>query len=300
MQNIYTSITQMIGNTPMVKYYTHEISGASIFVKLESYNPTGSIKDRAAIYNINDAINTGKLISGKTILDASSGNMACALAYYGKILGYNVKVICNSKLTEDKKQFIKYFGAELEVYGDLTIQGNNYCRDIINSEPDKYCFLDQLHNPCNPQASFETLGPEILSALPDVSAVVGSMGSGGSMCGVSRYFKQQSPQTLIFTSQAASGTKIPGTGAFVDGDYITPFIKEMIEQKLYHESFYIHQKDAEIRTKQLAEKGIFAGIQAGGVLHACISAINKYNIKGNVVMIIGDAGWKNMDKLKNI
>ena len=84
---IFSSVIDMIGNTPYLEYKTDEIKDARIYVKLESYNPTGSIKDRAAMYNIKDAIKSGKLVAGKTILDASSGNMACALAYFGKILG---------------------------------------------------------------------------------------------------------------------------------------------------------------------------------------------------------------------
>lgn len=299
---IAENVFDLIGNTPSVAFKTTEIVGAQIFVKLESYNPTGSIKDRAAIYNIRDAIKSGHLTPGKTILDASSGNMACALAFYGKMMGYPVKVICNSKLTQDKKQFIEYFGAALEVHGDFTIEGNRLCKEIAESEEGKdlYCFLDQLHNQANPQAAYETLGPEILKDFPNVAAVFGSMGSGGSMCGTARYFKEHKPSTKIITSQAASGTKIPGTGGFVDGDYISPFIIELRDTPLYDDTVFIHQKDAEYRTKQLAAQGIFAGVQAGGVLHAAIESINKHQIQGDVVMVIGDSGWKNMDKLKNI
>lgn len=297
---VYQSVTDLIGNTPLLRYKTDEVSGVEIYVKLESQNPTGSIKDRAAIYNILDAIKSGALAPGKTILDASSGNMACALAFYGKIMGYPVRVICNSKLTQDKKQFIEYFGAELSVYGDITVEGNRLCKEMAGKEPDKYCFLDQLHNWANPKASYETLAPEIMKAMPGVAAIAGSMGSGGSMCGVGRFFREHSPQTKIFTSQAASGTKIPGTGAFVDGDYVTPFITEMQEKKLYDDTFQVHLAQAEKRTKELAAQGIFGGVQAGGVLHALIEGINKYGIRGKVVMVIGDSGWKNMDKLKNI
>ena len=290
----------MIGNTPYLEYKTDEIKDARIYVKLESYNPTGSIKDRAAMYNIKDAIKSGKLVAGKTILDASSGNMACALAYFGKILGYKVKVVCNSKLTQDKKQFIEYFGASLSVHGDLTIEGNRLCKEWSETPEgkDEFCFLDQLHNMANPLAAYETLGPEIIRDFPHVSAVVGSMGSGGSMCGTARYIKQKKNDTIIVTSQAAHGTKIPGTGAFVDGDYITPFIVELRDTPLYDDTVSIHLHQAEKRTKELASQGIFAGIQGGGVLHTAIETINKFNIKGDVVMIIGDSGWKNMDKLK--
>lgn len=297
---IVSSFTDLIGNTPLIKFKLPQFPEVNFHVKLESFNPTGSIKDRAAIYNINSALKSGKLKKGKTILDASSGNMACALAFFGKILGYRVKVVCNSKLTDDKKNFIKFFGGELEVIGDMTIEGNRWCRDLAESPDGKeeYCFLDQLHNPANPLASYETLGPEIHRDLPNIKAVIGSMGSGGSMCGVARYFKEKKSDTLIFTSQSASGTKIPGTGSFVDGDYITPFIEEL--RNNYKDTFMINQQQAQERTKELSAQGVYAGFQAGGVLEASCKAIEKYNVKGDVVMIIGDAGWKNMDKLKAI
>lgn len=298
----FESAVDMIGNTPLIRYKSDEIGETRIYVKLESYNPTGSIKDRAAIYNIRSAIKSGQLTPGKTILDASSGNMACALAYFGKIMGYPVEVVCNTKLTQDKKQFIEYFGAKLTVHGDLTVEGNRLCREWAESEEgkQKYCFLDQLHNQANPQAAYETLAPEILRQIPDVQAVVGSMGSGGSMCGTGRFFKEHNKNTMIITVQAAPGTKIPGTGGFADGEYVTPFVAEITKTPLFDDTFAVDLKDAEARTKQLASQGVFAGIQGGGVLHATIAGIKKHGIKGNVVMIIGDSGWKNMDKLKNI
>jgi [CysO sulfur-carrier protein]-thiocarboxylate-dependent cysteine synthase len=296
---IASSFIDLLGNTPLLKFRLDEYPEVNFHVKLESFNPTGSIKDRACIYNIRSMIDSGELTKEKTILDASSGNMACALAFYGRLLGYKVKVVCNSKLTEDKKNFIQFFGAQLDVVGDMTIEGNRWCRELAESPAGKdYCFLDQLHNPANPQASYETLGPEIHRDLPNISAVIGSMGSGGSMCGVARYFREKKPGTKIFTSQAASGTKIPGTGSFVDGDYITPFIIELREN--YTDTFMVNQSQAESRTKQLAMQGVYAGFQAGGVLEAAYQAIEKHNVKGDVVMIIGDAGWKNMDKLKTI
>ncbi len=300
MVKILSSMVEAIGNTPLVAFHSDETPDVRYLVKLESQNPTGSIKDRACIYNIRAAERSGALRKGMTLLDASSGNMACALAYFGKLLGYPVKVVCNSKLTEDKKQFIRYFGAELEMIGDITLDGNKACREWASTPEgkEKYCFLDQLHNQANPQAAFETLGPEVLRDAPDVVAVTGSMGSGGSMCGVGRFFKANKPSVRIFTSQAASGTKIPGTGAFVDGDYVTPFITELRETPLYDDTFPVEQAQAEARTAQLAAQGIFGGFQAGGVLHAAVTGARKHGLKGDVVVIIGDSGWKNMDKLK--
>jgi len=295
---IYNSITSMMGNTPLLKI-NFPNKDINFYVKMESMNPTGSIKDRASLYNILAAIKDGSLTKEKTILDASSGNMACALAFYGYVLGYKVKVICNTKLTKDKEDYIRYFGADLEVIGDITYEGYQKCKSIMATEEGKnYCFLDQLHNQNNPKASFETLGPEIIKGLPNVKAIIGSMGSGGSMLGLARFIRQNNFNLKLFTSQAASGTKIPGTGAFVDGDYKTPFIYEIEEKNLIDDSFLINLDEAIEGTHFLASQGVFAGYQAGGVLKAATMAIDKYNITGDIVMIIGDSGWKNMDKLK--
>ena len=299
MANVFGSMVEAIGNTPLVHFRCDEVKGARILVKLESLNPTGSIKDRAGIQLIRNAIANGRLTPGRVILDASSGNMACALAYFGRMLGFEVKVICNTKLTEDKRGFIRYFGADLEVFGDITIEGNRRCAELAAAD-DRLCFMDQLHDQANPQASFETLGPEILRDVPKVAAVVGSMGSGGSMCGVGRYLRANEPSTLVFTAQAASGTKIPGTGAFIDGDYVTPFINELRDTPLYHDTFMVDQPSAELRTRQMADQGIFTGFQGGGVVHTALEAIKKHGINGDVVAIIGDSGWKNMDKLKAV
>src|SRR5262249_49071180 len=155
-------------------------------------------KDRGCVSNIRDALKTGALKPGMTILDASSGNMACAVAYFGRILGYRVKVVCSSKLTLDKANFIKYFGAELEQHGNFTIEGNHLCRDkIVPAAPGTFCFLDQLHNWANPQAGYETMGPELLRDFPKLTAVVGSLGSGGTMLGTASYLKDQKAGTLV-------------------------------------------------------------------------------------------------------
>lgn len=299
MGNIYQSIQEFVGHTPLIKFSYPELPKINLYIKLEGQNPSGSIKDRACLYNIRGALKSGALTKDKIILDASSGNMACALAYYGAILGYQVEVVCNSKLTVDKRNFIEYFGAKCTVHGNITMEGNLKCKEMSSTEEgkNKYVFMDQLHNWENPRASYETLGPEIKRDLPNVKAVVGSMGSGGSMCGVATYFKETKSNVKIFCSQAASGTKIPGTGAFDDGDYITPFIKKIFDNSLMDDTEKVSQNQVELMTRLLANQGIFVGFQGGGVLQAAIECIKRNDIEGDVVAVMGDSGWKNMNKL---
>ena len=298
---IFTDFTQLVGGTPCGLFRPTESAKARIWIKLEGFNPSGRVKDRAGLYNIKGAIERGSLVPGKTILDASSGNMACALAYFGAILGYPVVVVCSSKLTADKAQFIRYYGAQLVVSGDFTIEGNSHCIEkIVPEAPEKYAFLDQLRNWDNPRAHYETTGPEILTDFPDVQAVVDSLGSGGTMNGVARYIKEHRSATRIVAVEAAVGTKIPGTGAFSDGDFVTPFIEQLWNGGLVDSRRHVNLSDAEKRTRELAAQGFFCGIQTGGVVHAAVREAIDNDLSGDILVISGDAGWKNMDKLVSL
>ena len=300
---LFDSILKKIGNTPIFRFpYSSGIEDVEFYIKLEGENLTGSVKDRAAYSIIMDKINTGELAEGKTILDASSGSFACSLAFLGKMLGYPVTVVTGSKLTEDKAVYIRFYGAKNIPYGNFTIEGNRYCQDVLLKEnPNKYCFLDQLHNPNNANMHERVTGPEIMQDLPGLSAVAFSLGSGGTLCGISRFLKKHYPQVKIIAVTAQHGTKIPGTGAFVDGDYITPFIKEANENNYYDYVAEISEEDARKRTIDLSHKyGFYVGIQTGGVLQGLIDGINKLKIAGKVLVISGDAGWENMEKLSSL
>jgi cysteine synthase len=298
----FEDVAGMVGRTPHLRVRCDEVPpSAQIYVKLEGTNPTGSVKDRACLGIIRALEREGRLPprpNKVTLLDASSGNFACAVAFYGKLLGHPATVVVNSKLTTDKRNFLQFFGAEIIQVGDFTIEGNRYCREVLAPErPDDYLFLDQLHNWANPRAYYDSMGPEILSDFPDVAMVVGSLGSGGTMTGVGQFLKEHRPETKVVAVQAAPGTKIPGTGAFDDGDYVTPFIKKSREDGVFDLTVKINEADAVRRVAQLRDQGIFGGIQTGGVLHAAALAVGQLSVRGEVVIISGDTGWKNMDKL---
>jgi len=297
----FETVRQMVGNTPHVRVQVPQSGGARIHVKLEGYNPTGSVKDRACLRLIQGKLDAGELRPGMTLLDASSGNMACAIAYFGKMMGYATELVVSSKLTAEKQSFLLYYDATLHKVGDFTIQGNQYCRELVErSQPNRYCFLDQLHNWDNPRASYETLGPEILGDFPDVSMVVGSLGSGGSLLGTAQFLKEHRPQVQIVAVQAAPGTRIPGTGSFDDGDYITPFIRKGMDERIFDHVAKIHEDDAARRTILLKNQGLFCGLQTGGVLHAALASVAELKVDGDVIIISGDTGWKNVDRLMQL
>ncbi|MBW8874475.1 MAG: pyridoxal-phosphate dependent enzyme [Acidobacteria bacterium] len=293
----YEDILALVGNTPHLRVRCGEPSAAFLYIKLEGYNPTGSIKDRAGVRLIQDSLKSGRLRPGMTLLDASSGNMGCAIAYFGRLAGYPAKIYSSSKLTDDKRGFMLYFGAAVEQVGDFTIEGNQVCRQIAAGEPDRYCFLDQLHSWANPRAHYETTGPEILAEFPDVAMLVGSLGSGGSLFGTAQFLKEKRPGTIVVAVQAAPGTRLPGTGAFDDGDYVTPFIQRGYDEKIFDHRIKIDEKSAVARTRELRDQGIFTGLQTGGVCHAAVACAHDLGIQGEVVALSGDSGWKNMAKL---
>ena len=292
----YEQTVQMVGNTPHVRVKS-KATNASIYVKLEGCNPTGSIKDRTCIKLVRDVVDRGELKTGMWLLDASSGNLGCSLAYYARLLGYQAFVVSSSKLTAAKKEFMEFYGAKVHLIGNFTIEGNHYCRQIAKEEPDKYCFLDQLHNWNNPKAHYETTGPEILNAFPDVALIVGSLGSGGSLLGVAQYIKEHAPQVKIVAVQAAVGTRLPGTASLSEGDYVTPFIEKGFGDKLFDDTYKVTEAEATVCALRLRDQGIFCGLQTGGVLAATEQMVEVQKVRSKVVILSGDSGWKNMDKL---
>ncbi len=233
----------------------------------------------------------------KILIDASSGNMGCSLAYFGKAMRVNVRIVGSSKLTAEKRQFMEYFGATVETTGDFTIEGSMYCRELTESDPGKWYFLDQLHNAENPAAHFKGTGPEILSKVPGVTAVVGSIGSGGTLLGIARYLKQQDERIKVFAVEAAPGTRLPGTAALVDGDYRTPFIEEGFAHNLFDLSVQVSEAEAIDVARSLTSAGVFGGLQTYAVIAAACRLIESHALRGDIVAISGDTGWKNMDSL---
>ena len=168
---------------------------------------------------------------------------------------------------------------------------------MISENPNKYCFLDQLHNWDNPEAHYKTTGPEILRDFPNISAVAFSIGSGGTLCGVSKFLREYSPKTKIIAITADKGSKIPGTAGFLDGDYETPFIKELNDKNRIDYTALINQEDAKKNILDFRKYGLYAGIQTGGVIQGAKDAINELDIAGDILLISGDSGWKNSDIL---
>jgi cysteine synthase len=292
----FEALANTVGNTPLLRVPS-PASHARLLVKLEGYNPTGSVKDRACVAMLKAMKRDPSWDWSKTLLDASSGNMGCSIAYFGKAFGVNVRIISSRKLTAEKRQFIEYFGASVETIGDFTIEGNRYCRELAESDPEKWYFLDQLHNSENPMAHVRGTGPEIFSEVPEITAVIGSIGSGGTLLGVGSYLKQINDEIKVFAVEAAPGTRLPGTAALVDGDYRTPFIEQGFKRNIFDLSIQVSEAEAIDTARLITSAGVFGGLQTYAVIAAAWLLIESHKLRGDVVVISGDTGWKNMDSL---
>ena len=197
------SILDLVGNTPLVEIRRLRQGVSSrvrIFAKLEGLNPGGSVKDRPAVWMVRDGLRTGKLRPGKTIIDSTSGNTGIALALAGAALGYPVELVMPANVSVERKKIVAAYGAKVTFSDPL--EGSDgairLCRQIIADNPDRYFKPDQYFNPVNPQAHYESTGPEIWAdTAGTVTHFVAGIGTGGTVMGTGRYLKERNPKIQV-------------------------------------------------------------------------------------------------------
>jgi cysteine synthase B len=286
---VYADIVAAIGHTPLVELQRFSPKpGVRLFAKLEGHNPTGSVKDRIARQMIEAAERAGKLQPGQTLLEPTSGNTGIALAMIGRRKGYRLIAVMPENVSEERRQLLRLYGAEI-VSSDPT-KGSNGAIEVAHAlaEADpSLCFLDQYANPANWQAHYETTGPEIAAALPDVDVFVAGLGTGGTLMGVGRYLKQHNPQVQVVAAEPDQGELVSGLRSLADG-YIPPIIDlDLLDRKVI-----INTPNAVDLTRELAAReGIFAGVSSGGALHCALRVAQRLE-RGNIVVLFADGGWK--------
>ncbi len=283
----FPTIEAYVGQTPLVKLQRlTEGSQSTVLVKLEGNNPAGSVKDRPALNMINQAEARGTIKPGDTIIEATSGNTGIALAMAAAIKGYKMILIMPDNSTQERKDSMQAYGAELILVSKD--QGMEGARDLalqMQSEG-KGIVLDQFNNADNPDAHFHSTGPEIWEqSHGKITHFVSSMGTTGTIVGVSRYLKSKNPDVNIVGLQPSEGSAIPGIRRwpqeYLPGIYDDSTIDQVID---------IDQKSAEDTARALArEEGISAGVSSGGAVFAAIE-IAKQNPGSVVVAIICDRG----------
>ncbi|RPJ55386.1 MAG: PLP-dependent cysteine synthase family protein, partial [Dehalococcoidia bacterium] len=196
----YENILQAIGKTPMIRLEKFRAdSGMNVFVKLEGNNPGGSIKDRAALYMIEQAERRGDLKKGKVILEATSGNMGISLAMIGAIKGYEVRIVMSSAMTEERKTMLRALGAGLILTdGKLGTRGAiERAMELFEESPGACWFADQFNNPDNIGAHYNGISSEILDEVADIDYLVAGTGTSGTIVGIAERFRDDSPETKI-------------------------------------------------------------------------------------------------------
>src|SRR3954454_5920334 len=286
---MYGDIVEAIGNTPLVELKRLSPKpGVRVYAKLESYNPTGSVKDRVARSMIEDAEERGLIRPGQTILEPTSGNTGISLAMICSRKGYPLKVVMPDNVTAERTQLLQMYGAEI-VYSPGERGSNGAVAMALEmAEKDASYYMPyQYGNEANPRAHYEGTAAEILDELDDVAAFVGGLGTGGTLMGNGRRLKEQNPETLIVAAEPMQGELGQGLRSLDDG-----FTPPIIDLSLLDRKIMVSNRDAIVWTKRLLEEeGVFAGVSAGAI-PAIAARIAGELDAGNVVFLIPDDGWK--------
>jgi len=284
---------EALGHTPLVELaHLSPSKRVRILAKMEglSIGGSGSIKDRIAKYMIEQAEESGKLTPDKTIIEATSGNTGIALAWLGRKKGYRVAIVMPDSMSLERRKLLRIFGAELILTdGALGINGaiERAC-ELVNKDG-KYFMPDQFNNPANPRAHYETTGVEILEDFPyeRISVLVCGIGTGGSICGISRRLKEKYPDIKVIGVEPYPDDPIQGLRC-LDDIRIPP----MIDLSLITERVKVTGREAEETTRELLDReGIFAGLSSGAVVHQAIKVASEVD-EGNIVIVLPDGGWK--------
>ena len=285
---IYKDISELVGHTPVVMY-------DGLYIKLECYNPTGSLKDRASMYMIDKAIKRKELKQGDTIVEPTSGNTGIGLAAFGAIRGLKVVIVMPSSMSEERIKAIKAYGAEIILTdANLGMSGSiDLANELVKTKG--YKMLDQFNNNDNILAHYETTAEEIIKDFPNLDYVVCGVGTGGTIMGLSMRLKKhykaikiigvEPEESPMLSQNRADSHKIQGIGA--------NFVPGLIDKNYIDEIITIKSEDCFIEMRELAKNGLFLGISSAAVVLA-----GKRIKKGKILVIAPDGGLKYLSVIK--
>ena len=289
----YDSLLDSVGNTPLVGLPRLSPSAdVRLWAKLEDRNPTGSVKDRAALRMIEQAEKDGLLTPGCTILEPTSGNTGISLAMAARLKGYKLVCVMPENTSVERTQILRMWGAEI-VYSPGAGGSNEavrVARRMAAEHPD-WVMLYQYGNPANAEAHYTTTGPEILRDLPTITHFVAGLGTTGTLMGAGRYLREQKPDVQIVAAEPRYGELVYGLRNLDEG-----FVPELYDASVLTTRFSVGPRDALKRTRELLDQeGIFAGISTGAILHAALGLASKAVKSGesaDIAFIVCDGGWK--------
>jgi cysteine synthase len=285
----YEDLADAIGNTPLVGLpRLSPKPGVRLWAKLESQNPTGSVKDRIARQMVDDAEKTGRLASGATLLEPSSGNTGIALALVARVRGYGLVVVMPENTSVERRHILESYGATV-VFSPADEGSNGSIRmaERLAGEHPDWVMLYQYGNPANADAHYETTGPEIWRDLPEVTHFVAGLGTTGTLMGVGRFLKEQRPGIQIVAAEPEFGDLVYGLRNLDEG-----FVPPIFDPDLLDRRIKVNSADALRRTRELVSvEGVFAGISSGAVLHVALRVADGID-HGDIVVLVADGGWK--------
>jgi len=294
MARIYENLADTFGNTPLVKIpRLNKGLGGTVLVKMESFNPAGSVKDRIGVSMIEDAERNGRLLPGMTILEPTSGNTGIALAFVAAAKGYPLILVMPDTMTVERRNLLKAYGAQVVLTpGAQGMTGAiNRANEILASAQSKYFMPQQFENPANPEIHRRTTAEEIWRDTDgSVDVVVAAVGTGGTITGVGEVLKSRKPEVRMIAvepdaSPVLSGGKpgphkIQGTGG--------GFVPKVLNTKIYEEVIRITDDDAIAMARRLArEEGMLVGISSGANVAAALAVAARPEMKGKTIVTIG-------------
>ena len=290
---IYNNLLDLIGNTPVVKIDFKDENIADVYVKLEKFNLSGSVKDRAALGMIEAAEKEGLLKDGSVIIEPTSGNIGIALALIGRLKGYKVIIVMPDTMSIERRSTLKAYGAELILTDGTKGMGEAIAvAEKLAAENPNYFLPQQFNNKANPKKHYETTGKEILDDFKVVDAFVAGVGTGGTIVGVARRLKERSKDTLIVgvepSTSAVLSEEKPGKHS-IQG-IGTGFIPENYDASVIDEIVKISSEEAvEYAKKASHDFGLFVGISSGANIAAAYQIAKKLG-KGKIVVTIAPDG----------
>ena len=289
----YDSLLDSLGGTPLVGL-PHLSPGPDVrlWAKLEDRNPTGSVKDRAAFFMIEQAEKDGLLAPGTTILEPTSGNTGISLAMVAHLRGYAMICVMPENTSAERRQVLEMYGAQ--IISSPAAGGSNeavrVARRLAAEHPD-WVMLYQYGNEANARAHYETTGPELLADLPGITHFVAGPGTTGTLMGPGRYLRERVPGVSIVAAEPRYGELVYGLRNVDEG-----FVPELYDESVLTTRFSVSSADAVRRTRELLDlEGIFAGISSGAALHAALGMAAKAHAAGeraDIAFVIADGGWK--------
>jgi cysteine synthase len=289
----FDSLADSVGHTPLVGLPRLSPSPeVRLWAKMEDRNPTGSIKDRAALSMLDAAEASGQLKPGSTILEPTSGNTGISLAMAAKVRGYKLICVMPENTSPERRQLLEMWGAQ--IISSPAAGGSNeavrVAKELSIANPD-WVFLYQYGNPANTAAHYNSTGPEIFADLPTITHFVAGLGTTGTLMGAGRYLREQNPDIQIIAAEPRYGELVYGLRNIDEG-----FVPELYDATVLTRRFSVGAEDSVRRVRDLLDiEGIFAGISTGAILHAAIAVGNEAVREGksaDIAFIVCDGGWK--------